>query len=309
MHVALTPALGIASTVVFVLVVLACYPLPLCAGLPYVNRTSFSPFNTSSPSCPLVPLSLGSALKISCKIHVCELCNPFAASGTVSSPSSGALSSGRSGSQGMHSSPASASPTTARCPPPTSSSSARVAHPRPRRPPGVVESVEDAHSPAPEADNEDIVISEFGIQAGDGAASRIILEASILKEQIAETSVSTAPHASRLTVTDAPQHELTLLREARERDDEAFGEHVPDTRERMDSLGERIDDAYKSIAAHDASLLDAQARLQSLGAAVSDLHRRTALAEGIDELTREVSAARDMLLDMCFYIAHASKRR
>ncbi|KAH9938810.1 uncharacterized protein BXZ73DRAFT_44521 [Epithele typhae] len=164
---------------------------------------------------------------------------------------------------------------------------------------GVAESVEDAHSPAPEAENEHIVISEFGIQAGDGAASQIILEASILKEQIAETSVSIAPHASRLNITDAPQHELTLLREARERDDEAFGEHVQDTKERMDSLGVRVDDAYTSIAAHDISLLDAQARLQSLGAAVSDLHRRTALAEGIDELTREVSAAKDMLLETC----------
>ena len=80
------------------------------------------------------------------------------------------------------------------------------------------------------------------------------------------------------------------------------------TKQRLTALDSRVDGAHASLLVHGSSLQAAQARLQTLNAAVSDLHRRTALAEGVDELTKEVVAAKAMLEGAPYAFSHTFLR-
>ncbi|KAL1942162.1 hypothetical protein VTO73DRAFT_6226 [Trametes versicolor] len=98
-------------------------------------------------------------------------------------------------------------------------------------------------------------------------------------------------------------NELTVIRTTRELDEAAFSAHVQQTKERLSALDGQIVETHASLSTREARLTQLQSRLQGLGDQVSDLQERSTVAEReaarIEELMKEVGAAKDTLRETC----------
>ncbi|KAH9850467.1 hypothetical protein C2E23DRAFT_869927 [Lenzites betulinus] len=96
---------------------------------------------------------------------------------------------------------------------------------------------------------------------------------------------------------------LNTMRATREADEAAFTAHIQHTKERLSALDGQMVDTHARLSTRDDHLTSIQARLQGLGDLVSDLQERSTLAEReaerVDELMKEVGAAKDMLRETC----------
>ena len=158
---------------------------------------------------------------------------------------------------------------------------------------GLPESFCEAQTPASasvEREQDHIQITELNLRCMHAPPDTRALES-----QIAATNVSIHLMASPHGYTHLLQRELEALRDAHDRNEVTFVADVLMARARIDALDASVGTAHAGLAAHDAALHSAQSRLQSLGSIMADLQRRTALAEGLEELAQEVGAAKDML--------------
>ncbi|KAI0740052.1 hypothetical protein C8Q76DRAFT_706546 [Earliella scabrosa] len=93
--------------------------------------------------------------------------------------------------------------------------------------------------------------------------------------------------------------ELNSLRAAQDKNEAQFNAHVLSTRERLDALDDEMRTTKTSLNERGDELAAMQTRLQGIGSVMSALQEHSALAERVEELVREVGAAKDLLQETC----------
>ncbi|KAI0357230.1 hypothetical protein OH77DRAFT_1588602 [Trametes cingulata] len=98
-------------------------------------------------------------------------------------------------------------------------------------------------------------------------------------------------------------NELHAIRSTREDDEAAFSAHVQQTKDRLSRLDDQMLDTQSRLEVRDDQLQSIQTRLQGLGVLVTGLQERNIVdereSERVDELMKEVMAAKDMLKETC----------
>ncbi|KAI0739913.1 hypothetical protein C8Q80DRAFT_1222126 [Daedaleopsis nitida] len=146
---------------------------------------------------------------------------------------------------------------------------------------GQVESIAELSAPLHHIEDDRIEVIELD-------NGEITFDLGPIEVQVADTCDS-----------DLTQTELNVLRSAQDKNEAQFTAHLHQTKERLDALDDRTRATQASLAQRSDELSGVQTRLDDLGGIVSVLQERSALAERVEELVKEVGAAKDVLRETC----------
>ncbi|KAI0808295.1 hypothetical protein C8Q74DRAFT_1232557 [Fomes fomentarius] len=141
-----------------------------------------------------------------------------------------------------------------------------------------VEQFAKAQTPRPEYDadhNETVELS-------NGSADVEELGMGMLEAQVADTYT-----------------ELNVLRAAQDKNESEFNAYAERAKARLDALDNQMHSTQTSLTERAGELSAITTRLKDLGNIVSALQEHSALAERVDELVKEVGAAKDLLQETC----------
>ena len=100
---------------------------------------------------------------------------------------------------------------------------------------------------------------------------------------------------SVLSHSNLEQIELNLLRATQDKNEADFNAHAEQARERLDALDNQMRSTQSALTERAGELSALTTRLQGLGNIMEVLQEHNALASRVDELVKEVGAAKDML--------------